>query len=230
MRRLAVFTEGQTEQIFLQRFIEHVGGAKKIQFDLASVPTNPVLAKLVSRDPNLPAPRYFVLLYNCQNDDRVKSEILAQRESLTKAGYDLILGVRDLYPQPLSNLASVKLNLKTRVPTAGVPIHILLAVSEIEAWFLQDETHYQKVDARLDVSTFKLHFDFDPSVDSAENIPQPANLLHQIYSTVGKAYRKSKSHVERTVDVLDYDRLYLEKTGQLPHLAELIGHLNAFFV
>lgn len=165
---------------------------------------------------------------NCQNDERVKSVVLEQRPSLIKAGYSLILGLRDLYPKPLSDLAQVKLNMKYGVPTAGVPTHILLAVAELEAWFLQDHTHYSKIDTSLDHSKFKTAFGFDPMLDSAEDVVWPSQLLHRIYQSAGKAYNKSRAHVERTVGVLDYAETYLNLPNRLPHLREFIGHIDTF--
>ncbi len=228
MKKLAVFTEGQTEQIFLKKFIEEIGGVKNILFDIRSVSGDNSITRMQSKEVADEQSKYRVLLYDCRSDERVKSEILDQLESLTRAGYHLILGVRDLYPRPLSEIESVKLNLKARVPTAGIPIHILLAVSEIESWFLQEEAHFNKIDPRLDLRDFKEKFGFDPRMESAEEIEHPAELLHKIYASVGKAYRKTRSHVGRTVDVLDYASLYFDKATTLPHLQEFIGRLDDF--
>lgn len=173
--------------------------------------------------------KYSVLLYDCQNDDRVRSEVLDQRESLTRAGYSLILGLRDLYPAPLSDLNMVAMRIRTRVPTIGVRTYILLAVAEIEAWFIQDETHFARIDSALNVDTFSAKFGFNPRTQSAETVAHPSKLLHQIYSSVGKAYRKTRIHVERTVQVLDYAALCFTQVQKLPHLRILIAYLDGFF-
>jgi hypothetical protein len=228
-RKLAVFVEGLTEQFFLESLLKEVAGGKNIEFDLRKV----VGDKLVSLSQSQTAAAqnaesYFALIVNCQNDERVKSVVIEQRNSLMKAGHCLILGLRDLYPNKLVDLASVKARLSTRVPTAGVPTHILLAVCEIEAWFLQEFTHFSRIDQKLDVSTFKAAFGFDPAAECAESVEHPAEMLHQVYSSVGKAYRKNRRHLQRTTDALDYDEVYVSLPAKLPHLKTLVDHIDNF--
>jgi len=229
-RKLAVFVEGQTEQIFLKALIKEIAGEYNVTFVEKQLPGKLLILSHSppANDAQAPATNYFVLLVDCQNDERVKSVVLEQRNSLTKANYDLILGLRDLYPNTLAELEVVKAKLTYRVPTAGVPTHILLAVSEIEAWFLQEHTHYARVDNRLDIASFKRDFGFDPLADCAEEIAAPAKLLHDIYSSVGKAYRKDRKRVERTVNALDYDELYLNVKDRIPHMREFVGHIDSF--
>ena len=228
-RQLAIFVEGQTEQIFLKTLFEEIAGKRRIQVHAVTYETSALAALELRKKRWFRADlEYFVLLMNCQNDEKVKSVILEQRPSLTKAGYSLILGLRDLYPKTLDDIEAVKRNIAYGLPTAGVPTHILLAVAEVEAWFLQDHTHYARIDAGLDYSKFKGAFGFDPTADSAESIPWPSDLLHRIYRSVGKAYNKTRGHVQRTVNVLDYGEMYLTFPGKLPHLRELIAHIDAF--
>jgi hypothetical protein len=230
-RKLAVFVEGQTEQVLLRSLVAAIAGENNIHFDQKLL----VSDKLITLQQVQPIParqpadvRYFVLLVNCQNDERVKSVILDQRESLARANYSLILGLRDLNPNKLHDLSAIKAKLAYRVPTAGIPTHILLAVSEVEAWFLQEHSHFARIDNRLDVSTFKANFGFDPVNESAETIQEAAALLHRIYSTVGKAYHKDRKRVQRTVDALDYSELYVSLPEKLPHLKEFILHIDTF--
>lgn len=230
-KKLALFVEGQTEQLFMKAFLEEVAGAKNIEFQTEVYGPSGSILKLRQATPGTDPthPQYFALLVNCQNDERVKSVVLDQRASLSRAGYSMILGLRDLFPIPLSKLESVKMNLRYGVPTSGVPTHILLAVAEVEAWFLQEASHFTRIDERLNTTEFRTKFGFDPENDSAELVERPAEMLHMIYSSVGKAYKKKKAHVERTVQVLDYATLYLRLPTLLPHLAALIGYLEGFF-
>ncbi len=230
MRKLAIFVEGQTEQIFVQRFLAEIGGERNITFEVRvlSGGSFTTLRSTEIIDPVNPI-SYYILIVNCQNDEKVKSVVLDQRASLTKNGYSLVLGLRDLYPLQLPDLEKTKNDLKYGIPTNGVPIFILLAVTEIEAWFLQEYTHFQKIDDKLDPASFKRDFGFDPMTDSAEMVVAPAALLNEIYSSVGKAYKKKRSQVERTVSELDYERLYFDIPPKLPHLGEFLAHIDGFF-
>jgi hypothetical protein len=46
--------------------------------------------------------------------------------------------------------------------------------------------------------------------------------------SAGLAYRKSRKHVQRTVKALDYEEIYLALPNKLPHLEELLGHIDGF--
>jgi len=228
-RKLAIFVEGQTEKIFLENLIGEIAGVKNISFRRTVVTGNTLtILRQESEPPENPASPYLVLLADCQNDERVKTVVLYQRPYLERANFSLILGLRDLHPNPLSSLQRITSKLKYGVPTSGVATHILLAVAEIEAWFLQDQNHYRQIDPALDSTTFKARFGFDPATESAESVQEPAALLHKIYGSVGKAYRKDRKRVERTVSALDIAQVYLTLPNRLPHLRDLIAHIDGF--
>lgn len=223
-KKMAVFVEGQTEQLFLKEFIDQIAGQGNIGFECHSSGSILRLQQLKE----VHGERHKVLIYDCRGDEVVKSVLLEHRPNLVRAGYSMILGLRDLYPKSLAELGRVKARLSYGVPTADVPTHMLLAVTEIEAWFLQEATHYAKIDSSLDIKTFKAKFGFDPLTDCAESVLAPAQLLHSIYSSAGKAYKKTRNHVQRTIGALDYEDLYLTCAGKMPHLSEFVGHIENF--
>jgi Domain of unknown function (DUF4276) len=224
IKKLALFVEGQTEQIFLKEFIQQIAGQGNITFDCQSAGSLLRLQQMEAVENEI----HKVLIYDCRGDEAVKSVVIDQRPRLMQAGYTLILGIRDLYPDTHINIAKIKAKLCYGIPTKGIPTHILLAVAEIEAWFLQEHVHFGKIDAALDVTAFKKQFDFDPVTDCAEQIAAPAALLHSIYSTVGKAYKKTHAQVTRTVLAIDYENLYTCGSSKMPHMAEFIAHIENF--
>jgi hypothetical protein len=227
MKKLAVFVEGQTEQIFLERLIKEIAGDHNVHFVLKNFGQHKIVNFRQIIQENEQA-RYCVLLYDCQNDDQVKSKIRDERESLEKAGYDVIIGLRDLYPAPFSALAALKQNLRYGLPTKGIPIHIVLAIAEVEAWFLQDVRHYSVISASLDPTKFKGKFGFDPATDSAEAVHHPTDLLQKIYESVGEEYTKSRISVSRTVNALDIDDLVLTTDALIPQFHELVSQIDGF--
>lgn len=232
MKKLAIFVEGQTELIFVKKFIEEIAGQQRVEFRLATIrgalPSQLVQMSGHPQAASVTNRTHFVLIFNCEQDGRVKSTILDRYDTLTKAGYDLVLGLRDLYPTPLSDIDKVKMGLRTRIPTKGLPINILLSVAEIEAWFIREHSHFQRVDPRLDVQTIASTFGFDPRVDDVERIAHPSDFLHKIYRLAGKAYNKTRSHVQRTVDAIDYAALYIEGRNNVPHLNDFVTHIDQF--
>jgi len=226
VKKLALFVEGQTEAIFARRLIEEIGGVNGIQFEEVESRGSGTL----SLSGESPTRDFFVLIANCHNDERVKSAVLEHRPSLISRGYSMIIGLRDLFPSPMADLEKVKSRLRCRIPTAGARTEIVLAVTEVEAWFLQDHTHFARIHLGLDVNSFKTQFGFDPQQDCAETIPNPAQTLHSIYSSVGLAYKKKKNHVNRTADAIDFASLYFSDPLKIPHFRMFSSLIDEFLV
>lgn len=227
MKKLAVFVEGQTEQIFFQRLIVEMAGAHKVSLSIQSRSTDKIV-NLKGESSVDSQVEYFVLIYDCQCDSSVKSKIIENHAGLVKAGYSTIFGLLDLYPRPLSDLPRVRQALPKYVPTAGVAPRIHLAIAEVEAWFLQEETHYVRIHPLLTREKVVEVSGFDPAADSAESIAHPAGTLKQIYNSVGLGYAKSKAHVQRTVNALDMDSMCLQSSALIPSFSALYLDVEAF--
>jgi hypothetical protein len=226
-KKLAVFVEGQTESIFTKKLLREIAGTKSISFRESKAKELTRLSEIPTDDKDI---KYFVLIVDCGNDETVKSRILENRDSLIRANYTLVLGLRDLYPHPRENLEHVLQGLYTRVPTKDIQIELCLAVMEVEAWFLQEEKHFQLIDASLTNAEIVDKVGFNPETDNAELVEVPAQLLRAIYNIAGKSYKKSRKHVERTVSVLDYENLYLNLPNRLKCLRRFLGYIDEFMV
>jgi outer membrane cobalamin receptor len=69
---------------------------------------------------------------------------------------------------------------------------------------------------------------FDPSTDDTGLRDHPAQDLHDIYQLAGCAYNKTKANVQRTVEVLDYARIYLDLAHKVSDLQALVEHIDNF--
>ena len=56
----------------------------------------------------------------------------------------------------------------------------------------------------------------------AEEIDHPAKFLGDIYNLAGLGYRKTRKHVTRTVDLLDYHHLCRVRVSGAPSLLRLV--------
>jgi len=224
--KLAVFVEGQTELIFLRRLIEEIGGTNNLTFREERWHAKSFIT--LSTEPAAGQP-FFVLIVDCCSDHAVLSAILDRHASLTAANYDLILGVRDLYPSSHADLPVLIADIATYLPAGGTPIEIVVAVAEIEAWFMQENLHFPKIDPSINRASVlaTLHYDID--VDHAETLPHPAASLDQAYRIGSKRYTKSKARVSRTVKWLDYEHLYLDRRPMLQSFDSFVTHLESFF-
>jgi hypothetical protein len=223
-RRLAIFVEGQTETIFIKKLLLEVAGSKNIEFQEVS---RSGIVKLASANP-VDTKKYFVLIVDCQSDHAVKSAICERGDTLKRAKYDLVLGLRDIYPIPKSDIPKLEHGLRTGLPANGLNVKICLAKMEVEAWFIQEWKHYQQIDGDLSIDLIVRETGFDPLSDNAEELDHPAELLKQIYKLAGKSYTKTKKQVERTVNALDYAEIYTLHSERLSYLKVFLVHIDNF--
>jgi hypothetical protein len=226
-KKLAVFVEGQTESIFTKKLLEEIAGRKSVLFQESKANE---ITQLREASKGKKEFKYFVLIVDCGNDESVKSRILENRESLIRAKYELVLGLRDLYPHPRADLERVLQGMYTRVPTKDIQIELCLSVMEVEAWFLQEENHFRLIDESLITAEIVNKTGFNPATDNAELVELPAELLKDIYKIAGKSYTKTRKQVERTVNVLDYNNLYLNLPNKLKYLKRFLGYIDEFIV
>jgi hypothetical protein len=225
MKKIALFVEGQTEQIFVQKLIEQVISPNKVTvrtYQLrggAKYTRNLILLKMQSVTQQTD---YCFEIYDCGGDSKVKDDIIEHSQSMKQKGFSLIIGLRDVYPKN-DKIAFLRKHLNRGIP-AGVPTHIVLAVNEVEAWFLAEENHYSKIDARLTLAKVNEIAGIDVSKDSTETIDHPTKSLQHIYK-----YTKKKDKIHCIVDALDYANLYINVSQRNNSLAELFTHLDSIF-
>ena len=114
-----------------------------------------------------------------------------------------------------------------QLPRSAAAVDVLLAVMEIEAWFIAEYSHLEKLG--ITCEAIKRELDFDPSTDDIEMVENPAVLLNKIYELAGQSYKKKLRQVQGVVKRLDYARLYLGMSDEVPRLGALIRALDLFF-
>jgi hypothetical protein len=225
MKKIALFVEGQTEQIFIQKLIEQVISPNKVtvstyQLRAGAKHTRNLImlkAQTITQQTD-----YYFAIYDCGNDSKVKDDIIENSQSMKQKGFSMIIGLRDVYPNN-NKIAHLRKYLNFGIP-AYIPTHIVLAVNEVEAWFLAEENHYSTIDSRLTLSKVNAIAGIDVSKDSTETVDHPAKKLQLIYR-----YTKSKHKVNRTVNALDYANLYINVKQRNNSFAELLTHLDRIF-
>lgn len=233
MRRIAFFVEGQTEQIFINRLIKEVFGYKQIniiqkQFRGGSNIPKQEIVRNSSFSRN---PKYEVLIFDCGSDNRVKSEILDNISNLRQRGYEMIIGVRDLYPIPIDDLEKLEKGLRflpNKLRADAPYFDIVIAIHEIEAWFMAETNHFKRIDKRLTGRFIKDRLGFDPYVINSESRVHPAKDLDNIYRLVGKSYTKKYNATVRVVNKLDFNRLRHQVRYDVGSLNRLLSVIDDF--
>jgi hypothetical protein len=231
MKKLALFVEGQTEQIFAHKLIEEIAGKKNLSVQLDSLSGGATIDRTISGLKLFNAEeetKYFVLIRDSGSDSRVASDVRDNAINLKNNGYNMIIGLRDLFPLHIDKLDRLHKTTNRAVHSDEILCKIIIAVREIETWFLSDQTHFEKIHSDLNISKITSELGIDLSKIDMESIEFPSQTLHQIYQLVGRAYNKSKKHVDRTVDALDYEHIYLQIKNSLHSLSQFIDSIDDF--
>ena len=175
-----------------------------------------------------PGAKYYVLIVDAQGDGKVLSYIRDRGRRMEEEGYRKIIGLRDVYPEPRVQICKLQANFSDRTSTITVPTLLVLAVMEIEAWFIAEYKHFAKVDSTLTPRTISERIGFDPSTVDVETRDHPSNDMCHIYSLVGKQYDKKKDLRAPVIDNLDYEHVYLELRDRIPSLGRLLEAIDCF--
>ena len=226
---MAIFVEGQTEQLFVSKLLIEIAGEKNISIDQEKAVANHGnrFFSVIEASKNLDK-KYYVLIRDSGNDELVKSDIRDACENLAKKNYEKILGLRDVYPKTFADIPKLELGLKYAMPTRFIPIHIILAIMEVEAWFLAETTHFSRIHPSLTNDRIRRNLNFDPETDDVERRPHPSQDLDDIYGLAGFAYNKKKAKIQRTIEVLDYGAIYLTLVDKVRNLKKFIDEINSF--
>lgn len=228
MRKLAVFVEGYTEFYFVHRLINEIAGYGKVRFEL----TQHIGGRLVNlKTEGAPddIAEMSVMLCNCCGDGKVKSAILERAPLLKNQGYETVIGLKDLYPMQLHELGKVEAGVASNLSFPGLEIRIFIAVAEIEAWFLNEYSHYERLNPALTRQVISSQAGFDPVTSSAElEIRHPAGKLKFIYALAGETYDKKQSGMHRMLSLLDFDTLYSEVRPMSNSFDEFVAGIERF--
>ncbi len=212
MKRIAFFVEGLTEQLFLIKFIEEAYGKTRIAITSTkgmggnkhSISFTTIQATSITSKTE-----YYILINDCGGDGNLKSYIIDQRNNLLNKHYSKIIGIRDVYPSfSRADINKLKYGLYYGLPQTDIRTDFILSVMEIEAWFLSEHTHFNRIDGSLNAERINSALSFHPENEDMEQRENPARDLHNSYQIVGKAYGKERIRVERTINSLDFSHLY----------------------
>jgi hypothetical protein len=191
MKKVAVFVEGQTEQVFADELIRHIFGHAKVDIEQLQFSGKEDSRRIRTiRSVDVPSStQYLFRIYDCQGgseNSTVKSDIKEQFSRLLVESFSYIVGIRDVYP--LRDLPKLKSMLNLELPSdPSLPVEIFLAVMEVEAWFIAEENHYQLIDRSLTVPHVNSIVGIDITINSTESIDHPSLVLKQISTSLNSS-------------------------------------------
>ena len=88
---------------------------------------------------------------------------MEEHENLTRKGYQKIIGLRDVRPDYTdATIKDLETMLAKYIKTKVSPVVFILAVLEIEAWFLAEATHFPRIHPTITIAAIKAALGFDP--------------------------------------------------------------------
>lgn len=231
-KKIAIFVEGQTEQIFVAKLLEEMAESKDIYIQIYKFKgTKSNRKPQLLEDRNIENSRFFALLYDCTCESHVLSDIRSQHQSLTENNYTKIIGVRDLFPKLLEDKQKVENGIKGFIKPLnknGIPIAMILAIMEVEAWFLAEHNFFSKIDKRLTYEFIFKNHGVDLINIDVETIPHPSDDLDKIYQLIGREYKKTKEQVTEIVESINYQVLLSDVVNKVTQLQLLIKEIDDF--
>lgn len=223
MTKVAVFVEGQTEAELTVKLLFALCGRRGITIDLHKQHGG-TLHFLQSHGQHGAA--FSALVADCSTDGQVKTQIRDRYTSLVAQGYTRIVGVRDVYPLLRAEIPALEAAKNVGMPTGPVPIDLHFAVMEVEAWFLDEITHFERIHPNLTVPRLTLE-GFDVANRHGHTWDHPAETLNNIYQLEGRAWKKTGDHIRRTVQALSMDSFYINARARSQSLSDFIGSLES---
>jgi hypothetical protein len=173
---------------------------------------------------------YYVLVYDCGGETNVKGYMMAHRQKLVSSGYQMVLGLRDVYPSfKREDVEKLRRGLNHQLSQKGARTHIHLAIMETEAWFLGEYRHLMKVSRKLTPEFINKQMGFNPKTENMEERDHPSCDIKAIYQMVGHDYTKKRDRLNAVVSKIDFQYFTHGLAQRMPSLGKFVNELEFFF-
>ena len=203
-----MFVEGQTELVFVREFLSKWFGydSNLIGFDCYYLFKNE-FRDVAYTFGSVESENYYMLV-NVGNDYSVLSKIRDRMHHLENLGYQLVIGLRDMYSAQYIKDAHGR-----RIDDAVTQLHVEaakeqiaemdmeekvafhFAIMEVEAWLLGMPRFLQAVDERLTPESVFQSTGINLADNPETTFFHPAAELAKIYEIAGKKYDKHETDI-----------------------------------
>ena len=219
----AIYVEGVTEAGFVYRLIREHYNDNWSLFRVECLNLDPKEAANDLYDYGADeAPDYY-LIYDSCSDTAVSSDIKNRIDNHQKAGFDKVIGLRDVYSENYKELYQQKFDRQTidtfikdmrdallqYVPDGMT--RLCFAIMEVEAWFLAMGDVFHRLDTRMDQDWLSNNANIDLRKDPETEYFHPYSRLKEIYKSISRSYDKHWDEIKEIIFKLkqdDFDYLY----------------------
>lgn len=209
-KKIAIFVEGLTEFIFISHFIQIITNYTATIKELELYANKYRNSHVGGINFNNPASAVEFLIIKVGNDEQVLAAIKERANKLGKEGYNIILGLRDMYSESYKKQSSNKVDPNTTkkfiegakktiedMGLAQLQIDIFFSIMEIEAWFLAMWEIFEKINSTHTRSYIENKLGINLS--NLEGYFQPSKEIKKIITD----YKKKEGQIKKIVSQVD---------------------------
>lgn len=239
MKKFAIFTEGQSELIFVRQLLLKLVDASKMSLQCLELLSHRLSdAEFEHR---CPAPEVFFLLVDVHGDEGVLSSIKEREINLIEKGkYEKIIGLRDMYcaqyrkksPGKIDDRVSAMIIENCELVVQNMRyndrIKVFFAVMELEAWFLGMYNLFTRISSLLSVSYIKDNTMIDlKDVDPEREFYRPSHELNVVLNLCGMEYKKKKGEIENIgKNMVATDFIDARENARCEHLGKFLEEIK----
>lgn len=232
MRRIAVFVEGQTELIFVREFLLKWFDYQ-VDIECRNLLTDERFNRAEYDFPN-PTATIHIQVINVGMDGNVLPRILSREQYLYNLGYELIIGLRDMYSYEYRKKVKSQTvdsdtiqrfqqeiinSIQQRAKHPDL-IRFCFAIMELETWWIGIPSLWEDVDPSFRQQN-------EHKFASPESIFHPAMFVDQLFRTKQQTYSKHKGEVESIVGRISReDYVDLHSSQRCPSFCEFVHHVQ----
>lgn len=230
MHKTLFIVEGQTEQVFVAKFVEHLVALAQYRLTLVKLHGGDLI-EVGERGVPADDATHHIHIINVGNDEKVNSFIAENIEQFKRKGFHAVFGLRDRFTgsnakSPI-NPDAVDLFAQKLEQESQLRIGITIAIEELEAWFLLVPDFFKYYSAALTNEKITSVLGVDLDAIDVETIAHPAQAISKVLQSVGCVYKKRLDDSHKIAEAIDYGALYLDKTLVNQTLKKFVTHLES---
>lgn len=228
MIKIGIFVEGQTERIFVVKFLEEYLGGEQ-NFSRIEIENHGKRGTRVLTRRNYPDSVYYILIFDSMGDGNVIPALLDRAENMiNNEDYSFLIAIQDMYDRP-RNTKQVVINSVNRLYGKTLfpdKLKFVLSIMEIESWFIADYNIFSRINNLLSPEYILNNLHYNIKEINPEDYDHPSTVIDKIFRLIGQRYDKNKSQTHHIVNYIDFDFLYsdeiLNKVCSWNHFVNII--------
>ncbi len=232
MKKIAIFIEGESDMIFSSYLIKLIYGLNGTKIKYVNWTSDDNYQENFKQEEGYGNTQIKFTLFNFGNDKRVVNKLKENADSMLKAGYKAVIGLRDLRSQEYDELANGKIDSaisKTMISNTRAVLkklngtELFFAVMELEAWYLAFTNCLIKAGYNLQTISTKIKVNLE-QIDPEKEFYNPKSTIRSFETKF-----KETDFAHKIGSKLELSDLkVIENGNKIKHFVEYINALKSY--